>query len=154
MISAAKSIKCIALVTLILFMLASAADAFTVVRPEEKGAKPMTRSQKRALRRAQQNQEDSGVEEPKPEESQAPVFIHDGIDNGGASGAGAAGSFTPSPTPTVEPSPTPSVQTLEEKQEARKKRDLVLLIVMLFLIEGIAFWYFTRNVNFKKIGGR
>ncbi|MGV8123443.1 MAG: hypothetical protein AB2L14_27130 [Candidatus Xenobiia bacterium LiM19] len=61
-------------------------------------------------------------------------------------GGGAGGGETSAPTAKPVPSPTPSVYV-----PPRSKFPVFVLGMTLFLLFGVMLWYYTRNVNFKRL---
>ena len=138
---------------LFMFVMTIVADAFTTIRQEELGGtKPMTRAQRKARQRRLQGKVEENTHEPSP--ISTPTFIHE--ESSSNSGGSSSNSATPSNfvKSSENPTPTPTVDQQveqEKKEKARKTSNTVVVIMVLLIVGGVAGWYFTRNVNFKKL---
>lgn len=146
-----SAIKYIAILASIIFIFSSSADAFTAMRPEEYGSKPMTRAQKRAIERAKAQEESASQEEEQKDEEI--VFHHDGVESESGDGGAAGGTFVHEETPTPTPTVTETGKSEEQIKQERSRNNMIVIILALLMLGGVGFWYFTRNVNFKKMGG-
>ena len=136
---------------LFMFVMTIVADAFTAIRQEDLGGdKPKTRAQ----RKAHQRRLEEHPEEAKKENysySRTTTVTNSNNNEGASSNYGSSEGFvrsseTPTPTPTVDQ------QAEQEKREkARKTSNTLVIVFILLVIGGLAAWYFTRNVNFKKL---
>lgn len=137
---------------LFIFVMTITADAFTAIRQEDLGGdKPMTRAQKKAhQRRLKEHPEDESLENSSFSNSRTSTIIKNS-NNGSSSGSGSSGHFV-RPSGTTTPTPTVDRKAEQEKREkARKTSNTIFFLFVLLVIGGLAGWYFTRNVNFKKL---
>ena len=135
---------------LFIFIMTLTAEAFTVVRQEELGGdKPMTRSRRKMRQRAAQGQD---FESSKSSSSYTIVNDESNNSNNSSSTTSApTGNFVQA-TETSTPTPTIDQEAEQEKRDkARKTSNMIVIILVLLVVGGVAGWYFTRNVNFKKM---
>lgn len=138
---------------LFIFVMTITAEAFTAIRQEELGGeKPMTRSQRKMRQRAIRNQENGSSNFSSSSSSDStPTVVNNESSGGSSSGGASSGNFV---KPTETPTPTPTVDKKaeqEKRDKARKTSNTIVMVFILLVIAGLAGWYFTRNVNFKKM---
>ena len=136
---------------LFIFIMTITADAFTAIRQEELGGKkPMTRAQ----RKAQKRKLEEHPEDVNSQSSSNATFVHHESSNNSSGGSSANASNGNFVRPSETPKPTPTVDKKaeqEKRDKARKTSNTIVIIFVLLVIGGLAGWYFTRNVNFKKL---
>lgn len=134
---------------LFIFVMTITADAFTAIRQEELGGeKPKTRFQRKAHQRR--------LEEHPEEANSSSKFVRQentssNTNTSGGSSYSSSGNFV-RPTETPTSTPTVNQQTKQkEREKARKTSNTIVIVFLLLVVGGLAVWYFTRNVNFKKL---
>jgi len=131
-----RSYHVIAITAVILIMLLTAQDvcSFTVHRPR-KPVKP-----------SPTNSMDTTVPTVETTETnEQPVNNYSTGGQPGGGGTGPDSTATTAVKPPV-PSPTPSVYV-----PSRSKFPVFVLGMTLFLLFGVMVWYYTRNVNFRRL---
>ncbi|MHC9540382.1 MAG: hypothetical protein AB9903_12765 [Vulcanimicrobiota bacterium] len=117
---------------LVLFITAQEVCSFTVHRPR----KPLK------VTPTSSSATTAPTFEPTPVEATPGNNYGPGVRPGG----GGSGQTTAAPTAKPVPSPTPSVYV-----PPRSKFPVFVLGMTLFLLFGVMVWYYTRNVNFKRL---
>jgi len=130
-----RSYNMVAITALILVMFLTAQEvcSFTVNRPR----KPLKRTP------ASTSPTTAPTFQPSPEAPAVNNFGPGGQPGGAGPGPGGG---TTAPTAKPTPSPTPSVYV-----PTRSKFPVFVLGMTLFLLFGVMVWYYTRNVNFKRL---
>ena len=137
---------------LFMFVMTIVAEAFTAIRQEDLGGdKPKTRAQRKAHQRRLEEHPEEAEKENYSYSRTTTVTNSNNNEGGSSANYGSSEGFvrsseTPTPTPTVDQ------QAEQEKREkARKTSNTLVIVFILLVIGGLAAWYFTRNVNFKKL---
>lgn len=139
-------IKLFLLSAMLLSILVAPAYSFTAVRPDLEGYKPETPMQKRAEQQkspASERSFDSDSNFNESSSSSQPSSYGQGSSPSEASAPEVSNSSTPEPQQT---------SNTEKYSTAPNKTSIVLTYVFAGLVVlGLVVWYFTRNINFKRL---
>ncbi len=122
--------------------------AFTAIRPDPAEYKPLTPAERRAEESAMKGKTQQSDDENSGRSGGAYQGGSSGNQGGSYNPGGSAVQVestkpAPKPTPTPTPTPTPAASKISGK--------VVVFSFVFLLIFATVGWYFTRNINFKKL---
>jgi hypothetical protein len=123
------------IIVIFLFITFSEGNTFTVHRPKEPAGRKTTRAPGEITQTTQS---------AAPTGSTSPTNVHY---TGG--GPGPGGPTTPPATPGAMKSSSPS-PAYTPPNTSKKSFPFIIAFVLLTIV-GLVIWYFTRNINFKRL---